>query len=126
LVRGLHTDVSAGLSVDESVLSGGSTDSSTLRPAETSVCSPLTKEGNPPNATKAARDLGSSKPAGKKPAEVFEDRIRVFKPNTLPEKKATPLWNVHAEAGRDIRVQSPNQRGQSTQRNEGGEGLRVE
>ncbi|KAJ5865733.1 hypothetical protein N7534_000286 [Penicillium rubens] len=67
LVRGLHTDVSAGLSVDESVLSGGSTE-----------------------------DAGgvTSKPAGKKPAEVFEDRIRVFKPNTLPEKKATPLWKL--------------------------------
>jgi Ca2+-transporting ATPase len=67
LVRGLHTDVSAGLSVDESVLSGGNTE-----------------------------DAGGiiSKSAGKKPAEVFEDRIRVFKPNTLPEKKATPLWKL--------------------------------
>ncbi|KAJ6181064.1 hypothetical protein N7519_011525 [Penicillium mononematosum] len=67
LVRGLHTDVSAGLSVDESVLGGGNTE-----------------------------DAGgvTSKSAGKKPAEIFEDRIRVFKPNTLPEKKATPLWKL--------------------------------
>ncbi|KAL2788663.1 hypothetical protein BJX66DRAFT_252504 [Aspergillus keveii] len=53
LVSGLHTDLSAGLSTNETSIGGG-------------------KSGG----------------------DAFADRIRVFKPNVLPEKKATPLWKL--------------------------------
>ncbi|KAF9890484.1 plasma membrane calcium [Aspergillus nanangensis] len=63
LLRGVHSDASTGLSVDESSVVDG-------------------------------KDEVPSKSTGKKPTDLFADRIRVFKPNTLPEKKATPLWRL--------------------------------
>ncbi|KAJ0417613.1 hypothetical protein BJY00DRAFT_303332 [Aspergillus carlsbadensis] len=53
LVSGLHTDLTAGLSTNET-------------------------------------SVGDGKSGG----DAFADRIRVFKPNVLPEKKATPLWKL--------------------------------
>lgn len=66
LTRGLHTDASAGLSVDEAAVAHG----------------------------KYEGTATASKAAGKGPTDVFADRIRVYKRNTLPEKKPTPLWRL--------------------------------
>ncbi|KAL3481353.1 hypothetical protein BJX99DRAFT_163836 [Aspergillus californicus] len=58
LVSGLHTDITTGLSTNE-----------------TSVAD-------------------SSGGAGSGSSDAFKDRVRVFKHNVLPEKKATPLWKL--------------------------------
>lgn len=64
LTRGLHTDISAGLSADESMI--------------------VHKKGHGT----------TSGPVGSKPADAFADRIRVYRRNVLPEKKPTPLWRL--------------------------------
>ncbi|KAL4804155.1 hypothetical protein BDV18DRAFT_36076 [Aspergillus unguis] len=39
-------------------------------------------------------DLSSGLTSGSEDKDTFKDRIQVFKQNTLPEKKATPLWKL--------------------------------
>lgn len=94
LAKGLRTDLSAGLSLEETFLAGSvsfdeaTTYQKTLRDNGKSLSTPgeikITSE-----ASHAA------------PSEAFADRIRVYKRNILPEKKATPLWKLMWQAYND-------------------------
>lgn len=67
--RGLQTDVTAGLSVDE-----------------TSVRSKVSFEEATSKITKSEGPVSNDAPA----TEAFKDRVRVYGKNVLPPKKATP------------------------------------
>lgn len=70
IARGLQTDTSTGLSVDE-----------TSAPTTVSF----------DEAVKSDAPIKGERSAS---AEEFGDRIRVYKRNVLPAKKATPLWKL--------------------------------
>lgn len=76
IVRGLQTDATAGLSVDE-------TSVPTLVSFDEAVNSP------PKDGPIKSGQLRSSSTS-----EEFSDRVRVYKRNVLPPKKATPLWKL--------------------------------
>ncbi|KAJ6438476.1 plasma membrane calcium-transporting ATPase 2 [Purpureocillium lavendulum] len=82
IARGLQTDTASGLSVDE-----------TGAPTRISFGDAIasTKSSSPtlaPNPTPSASD-------------PFSDRIRVYKQNVLPARKATPLWRLMWNAYND-------------------------
>ncbi|KAG9252714.1 calcium-translocating P-type ATPase [Emericellopsis atlantica] len=83
LEKGLQTDLTSGLSVDEK----GATTTVTFEQAVHS------SESVPPKKT----DHG-----GNTSNETFADRIRVFDRNTLPPKKATPFWKLMWAAYNDM------------------------
>ena len=79
---GLQTDVNAGLSVDEtSAPARVSFDEAVKLSSETAP----TKSPQPTSVT----------------SEAFADRVRVYKRNVLPAKKATPLWKLMWNAYND-------------------------
>lgn len=73
IARGLQSDLKTGLSIDE-----------TSAPAEISF----------EEAVYSRNQTQSTKPTSSAVSECFGDRIRVFKRNVLPAKKATPLWKL--------------------------------
>ncbi|KAH8725346.1 hypothetical protein GQ44DRAFT_826799 [Phaeosphaeriaceae sp. PMI808] len=74
IAAGLQTDLCAGLSVDESTA-----------PRLISF-----KEAT--DLQSPTKELESTQPTAS--GQPFQDRIRVYGPNTLPPKKATPLWRL--------------------------------
>jgi Ca2+-transporting ATPase len=88
IIHGLQTNVDTGLSVDEtSAASRISFDDAVHR-------SGLGYERSPTSATPPAPTPSSS-------GEAFSDRVRVYKRNVLPAKKATPLWRLMWNAYND-------------------------
>lgn len=79
IVRGLQTDTSTGLSIDE-----------TSAPGRISFDEAV--KGSGPSSKPSA-------PAAS--AQNFDDRIRVYKRNVLPPKKPTPLWKLMWNAYND-------------------------
>ncbi len=93
LEKGLQTDVKTGLSVDEtSVPRSVSFDEATKEFLDDSepLNDRITNSAAPPLAS-----IQSQHP------EAFSDRLRVYKRNVLPEKKATPLWKLMWQAYND-------------------------
>ena len=82
--RGLRTDINAGLSIDEGDLEGSVSfqDATKLQYQK--------GESSPTTSTSTGGQPGS-----------FSDRIRVFKANVIPTKKATPLWKLMWRAYND-------------------------
>ncbi|KAL9114998.1 MAG: hypothetical protein Q9227_001242 [Pyrenula ochraceoflavens] len=80
LERGLRTDISSGLSVDETRLEGQVSfeESTTLQQGKHST--------NPPLAQSDAQVTGREIPG------QFTDRLRVFRDNRLPERQAPSIW----------------------------------
>lgn len=87
IVRGLRTDIDAGLSVDETSLDGA------ISFDEASHYSKKTAQ--------SAGAQQSAVAATNRSTDAFSDRIRVFKRNVLPAKKATPLWKLMWQAYND-------------------------
>ncbi|KAH7127385.1 calcium-translocating P-type ATPase [Dactylonectria macrodidyma] len=81
IARGLQTDVRTGLSVDE-----------TSAPSHISFTEAVQPGSSPTKGTQSAPSPTS---------EAFRDRIRVYKKNVLPAKKATPLWKLMWNAYND-------------------------
>lgn len=84
IARGLQTDVTAGLNLEE-----------------TGIASPISFHDA---VGKTKHDISSFKNQHISPSstsESFADRIRVFKRNVLPAKKATPLWKLMWNAYND-------------------------
>lgn len=83
--RGLRTDINAGLSIDEGELEGAvsfqEVTKSQYFKGESSPTLAITRTGGEPGS--------------------FSDRIRVFKKNVIPTKKATPLWKLMWRAYND-------------------------
>ncbi|KAK4506107.1 hypothetical protein PRZ48_004072 [Zasmidium cellare] len=83
--RGLRTNIETGLSADESTLEGQVTFNEATQYAE--KAKPIGWDEVPLNP--AAHQGATSAGHGS-----FNDRLRVFSNNALPEKKATPLWKL--------------------------------
>ncbi|CAK4033874.1 cation-transporting atpase fungi [Lecanosticta acicola] len=83
--KGLRTNVETGLSADESQLDGSVSFEEVTADGDKSR--PLGWDNVPSNPT--ARPAAESAGHGS-----FSDRIQVFSNNSLPEKKATPLWKL--------------------------------
>ncbi|KAH6951270.1 calcium-translocating P-type ATPase [Ilyonectria sp. MPI-CAGE-AT-0026] len=81
IVRGLQSDIHAGLNVDE-----------TSAPGQVSFVEAIKPGSSPTKATQLASSTTS---------EAFKDRICVYKRNVLPAKKATPLWKLMWNAYND-------------------------
>ncbi|KAL1632876.1 plasma membrane calcium, partial [Diplodia intermedia] len=89
--RGLRTDRNAGLSVDETTLAGAvSFDEATKASSSWGELD----EGKKTGDATAGSTAHSIPAAGPSSSEAFSDRVRVFKRNVLPAKKATPLWKL--------------------------------
>ncbi|KAF4820243.1 Calcium-transporting ATPase 2 [Colletotrichum siamense] len=80
---GLQSDINTGLSVDETEAPGTVSFQDAVSPI-----SPQYSKAQWPSTTAATRN-------------AFEDRIRVYKRNVLPAKKATPLWKLMWNAYND-------------------------
>lgn len=80
---GLQSDINTGLSVDETEAPGKVSFQDAVSPI-----SPQHSKAQWPSTTAATRN-------------AFEDRIRVYKRNVLPAKKATPLWKLMWNAYND-------------------------
>ncbi|KKY27427.1 putative calcium-translocating p-type atpase [Diplodia seriata] len=91
--RGLRTDRNAGLSVDETTLAGTvSFDEAT---GTKKAWGELDEGKKTSDATATAGSTAHSSPAAESSSnDAFSDRVRVFKRNVLPAKKATPLWKL--------------------------------
>ncbi|UNI18879.1 plasma membrane calcium [Purpureocillium takamizusanense] len=87
IARGLQTDVTSGLSVDETGAPTRISFNDAVSPT------PLFSVPPPPYSKAASPSSLSSDP--------FSDRIRVYKRNVLPAKKATPLWRLMWNAYND-------------------------
>ncbi|ATY61566.1 plasma membrane calcium-transporting ATPase 2 [Cordyceps militaris] len=86
IARGLQTDVHAGLSLDETAIAFPvSFHNAVGRPA--------------PGPPAPSGSVTSSSPSPT--TDAYGDRIRVFKRNVLPPKKATPLWKLMWNAYND-------------------------
>jgi Ca2+-transporting ATPase len=88
IVHGLQTNVDTGLSLDE-----------------TSVSNRISFE-DAVHHSNSAYDKSPTSPTAPAPSpssggEAFSDRIRVYKRNILPAKKATPLWRLMWNAYND-------------------------
>lgn len=81
IARGIRTDVTSGLSIDENNLEGSISFFEATR-------SEYTKEPSPSNAVEF---IGQESVVQR---GSFTDRIRVFNQNVIPGKKATPLWKL--------------------------------
>ncbi|SPO01652.1 probable calcium P-type ATPase NCA-3 (Ca2+-transporting ATPase) [Cephalotrichum gorgonifer] len=75
IARGLQTDTSSGLSVDETSVPSRVSFGEAVK---LSSADGPAKQAQQPSAT----------------SEAFSDRIRVYKRNILPPKKATPFWKL--------------------------------
>lgn len=83
--RGLQTDIHSGLSIDE-----------TSAPTQVSFENAIATRPGTAASTKPA-PAASPSPS----SEPFADRIRVFRRNVLPPKKATPFWKLMWNAYND-------------------------
>lgn len=83
--RGLRTDRTAGLSIDETTLAGSVSFEEATKASEKAW--ELEKGGNPGSNATAHTPASAD-------SNAFADRIRVFKRNVLPAKKPTPLWKL--------------------------------
>ncbi|KAM6514413.1 plasma membrane calcium [Fusarium falciforme] len=79
---GLQTDINAGLSVDETSAPAQVSFDEAVKPSSETA---PTKSPQPTSVT----------------SEAFADRVRVYKRNVLPAKKATPLWELMWNAYND-------------------------
>ncbi|KAL2068976.1 hypothetical protein VTL71DRAFT_15314 [Oculimacula yallundae] len=84
LERGLRTDLNAGLSIDEGDLEG------TVSFEDVTKIDHYKGENTPTISASTGGQPGS-----------FSDRIRIFKANVIPTKKATPLWKLMWRAYND-------------------------
>ncbi|KAJ0267618.1 hypothetical protein COL940_014191 [Colletotrichum noveboracense] len=82
-LNGLQSDINTGLSVDELAAPGTVSFQDAVSPIP-----PQHSKAQWPSTTAATRN-------------AFEDRIRVYKRNALPAKKATPLWKLMWNAYND-------------------------
>ena len=93
LIKGLRTDLNAGLSLDETTLTGKvSFDEAISYSKAQKAANGMTGPGE----TKLASDFPHVQSS-----DAFSDRIRIYKRNVLPEKKATPLWKLMWQAYND-------------------------
>ncbi|EQB48360.1 calcium-translocating P-type ATPase [Colletotrichum gloeosporioides Cg-14] len=83
IAHGLQSDINTGLSVDETAAPGTVSFQDAVSPIP-----PQQSKAQWPPTTAATKN-------------VFEDRIRVYKRNVLPAKKATPLWKLMWNAYND-------------------------
>ncbi|KAI8300070.1 hypothetical protein K4K59_001833 [Colletotrichum sp. SAR11_240] len=83
IASGLQSDINTGLSVDETAAPGTVSFQDAVSPI-----SPQHAKSQWPSPAAATRN-------------AFEDRIRVYKRNVLPAKKATPLWKLMWNAYND-------------------------
>ncbi|KAF4855272.1 Calcium-transporting ATPase 2 [Colletotrichum siamense] len=83
IAYGLQSDINTGLSVDETEAPGTVSFQDAVSPI-----SPQHSKAQWASTTAATRN-------------AFEDRIRVYKRNVLPAKKATPLWKLMWNAYND-------------------------
>ncbi|XMA09443.1 hypothetical protein WAI453_002234 [Rhynchosporium graminicola] len=84
IARGLRTDINTGLSIDEGELEG------TVSFQDVTKSDYYKGESSPMALRSTGGQPGS-----------FSDRIRVFKNNVIPRKKATPLWKLMWRAYND-------------------------
>ncbi|KAJ6782727.1 hypothetical protein PWT90_04997 [Aphanocladium album] len=84
IARGLQTDVKSGLSLDETGVASSISFQDAVGKKSAGLSS-LSKPSASPSST----------------TEAFGDRIRVYKRNVLPAKKATPLWKLMWNAYND-------------------------
>lgn len=89
LERGLRTDVDAGLSVDESSLDGHIT----LEDARSYMMKTKESYGSPSSQSADNNPGGADNSPGGADTP-FKDRLRVYKNNTLPARKATSLLKL--------------------------------
>ncbi|KAF3930752.1 hypothetical protein ABW19_dt0210570 [Dactylella cylindrospora] len=89
IAKGLKTDLHSGLSLDETTISSPITFNEAVSSGEEDQ----KKSGY---ETSQSIHLPHSDDHG-----AFADRLRVFKDNRLPEKKATPLWKLMWNAYKD-------------------------
>ncbi|KAL1301415.1 hypothetical protein AAFC00_005672 [Neodothiora populina] len=94
IAKGLRTDLRTGLSIDENHLSG----TVSLEEATKYTSDAVSDDKHPSDI---AETVLQSDPQPHASKETFSDRIRVFKRNVLPEKKATPLWKLMWQAYND-------------------------
>ncbi|KAI5793645.1 calcium-transporting ATPase 2 [Pyronema domesticum] len=83
LEKGLQTDLTAGLSIDECAVANKVTFEEAIQASETS------------------RDVTSAAHVSDGSAGSFSDRKRIFKDNSLPSKKAKSLWRLMWEQYQD-------------------------
>lgn len=84
IARGLQTDVKAGLSLEE-----------------TGIASPVSFQEAVGKKNLGFSGLSETNKSTSPSSEAFGDRIRVFKRNVLPAKKATSLWKLMWNAYND-------------------------
>ena len=84
IVKGLQTDVQAGLSVEETSAPGRVS-------FDEAVSNPSSKSGT-----------SNHQPPTTASSDSFGDRIRVYKRNVLPPKKPTPFWKLMWNAYNDM------------------------
>jgi P-type Ca2+ transporter type 2C len=84
--KGLRTNLRSGLSVDETHLHG------TINFEEATGASYDSFNLESGNGSSTSNNAASTTNLASK--EAFTDRIRIFRKNVLPEKKATPLWKL--------------------------------
>ncbi|KAK6335680.1 plasma membrane calcium [Orbilia brochopaga] len=87
IAKGLRTDLQAGLSVDETTIT-----------SPISFNEAVTSSEDEPKKTEKSQPIYVPQPGEN---GAFADRLRVFKDNRLPEKKATPLWKLMWTAYKD-------------------------
>ncbi|KAL1626429.1 plasma membrane calcium [Neofusicoccum ribis] len=90
--RGLRSDRSAGLSIDETTLSGTVSFDEATKPSSKEW--ELERGGTPGAAAGTATATAGTAHQPHADSGAFADRIRVFKKNVLPAKKPTPLWKL--------------------------------
>ncbi|EJP63186.1 calcium-translocating P-type ATPase [Beauveria bassiana ARSEF 2860] len=84
IARGLRTDIKAGLGLDETGIVEPISFHDAVGKTKSGLAAPSTLTPSPSSTT-----------------EAFGDRIRVFKRNVLPAKKAPPLWKLMWNAYND-------------------------
>ena len=83
LERGLRTDLFAGLSLDETELQG-----------HASFYEATAVEHKKTMEVEAIAPGGASSASSEEESDRYSSRVRVYKDNRLPEKKATSLWKL--------------------------------
>ncbi|KAI9665233.1 MAG: hypothetical protein M1829_005771 [Trizodia sp. TS-e1964] len=89
LSKGLRTNLQTGLSLDETVLEGSVSFEEAKFAASDESEAKATEAMEPPMSRK-----DTPSPAPNRPSSLFADRKRVFKENTLPEKKVKSIFQL--------------------------------
>ncbi|KAK6363558.1 plasma membrane calcium [Orbilia blumenaviensis] len=87
IAKGLRTDLHSGLSIDETFIDN-----------PISFNEAVTSSEDEPKKSSYSQAVHIPQSGDKNP---YADRLRVFKDNRLPEKKATPLWRLMWNAYKD-------------------------